>query len=160
MGNRIVCTCCTVTCATELKNEGRATGRGLCRTVSAVIGLVAPMAGAWIISLSGGMNAAGLQADFAGIPRSNMLKVLGVDLFSIGQIHPGDASYEVIEEQIDGQYFYFVFRDSYLVSAILLGDTTLSAAVKQVVEKRHDCSKILQTRPEIQEILDFVAAAQ
>ena len=107
-----------------------------------------------------GMNAAGLRADFAGIPRSNMLKVLGVDLFSIGQIHPGDASYEVIEEQIDGQYFYFVFRDSYMVGAILLGDTTLSAAVKQMVEKRHDCSGILQRRPRVAQILEFVAEGQ
>jgi nitrite reductase (NADH) large subunit len=66
----------------------------------------------------------------------------------------------VIEEQIDGQYFYFVFRDSYMVSAILLGDTTLSAAVKQIVEKRHDCSGILQRRPRGTEILEFVAEGQ
>ncbi len=44
-----------------------------------------------------GMNVAGERAEFAGIPRSNMLKVLGVDMFSIGQIKPEDASYEVVE---------------------------------------------------------------
>jgi nitrite reductase (NADH) large subunit len=107
-----------------------------------------------------GMNAAGLRADFAGIPRSNMLKVLGVDMFSIGQILPADASYEVVDGEVGGQYYYFVFRDSYMVSAILVGNTTLSAAIKQIVEKRHDCSGLLQRRPGIREILDFVAAAQ
>lgn len=65
VGNRVVCTCCTVTCATELKNVDRATGRGLCRTLSAITGLVAPMVGAWIISLSGGMSAAGLRPLYA-----------------------------------------------------------------------------------------------
>ena len=65
VGNRVVCTCCTVTCANELKNEDRATGRGLCRTLSAIIGLVTPMAGAWIISVSGGMNVAGLRPIYA-----------------------------------------------------------------------------------------------
>jgi len=65
VGNRVVCTCCTVTCATGLKNEDRATGRGLCRTLSAVTGLIAPMAGALIISVSGGMTAAGLRPLYA-----------------------------------------------------------------------------------------------
>jgi nitrite reductase (NADH) large subunit len=103
-----------------------------------------------------GMNPGGQSAEFAGIPRSNMLKVLGVDLFSIGQIKPEDASYEAIEDEQDGQYFYFLFRDSHMVSAILLGDTTLSAAVKQVVEKRHDCAQLLQHSPGVGEILEFV----
>ena len=65
MGNRVVCTCCTVTCATELRNEDRATGRGFCRTLSAVISLVTPMAAAWIISASGGMTATGLRPIYA-----------------------------------------------------------------------------------------------
>ena len=103
-----------------------------------------------------GLNVAGEHTEFAGIPRSNMLKVLGYDMFSIGQVHPEDASYEVIDGQLDGGYFCFTFRDSYMVSAILLGDTTMSAAVKTVVEKRHDCSKILQRRPSAKDVLEFV----
>ncbi len=103
-----------------------------------------------------GMNAAGASAEFAGIPRSNMLKVLGYDLFSIGQILTEDASYEIMDAEIDGRYFYFVFRDNHMVGAILLGDTTLSAGVKNIVEKRLDCSEVLQQRSGAQEIIAFL----
>jgi MFS family permease len=65
MGMRVTCTCCTVTCATELANEERATGRGLCRTVSSVVALVAPMLGAWVVAISGGINVTGLRPLYA-----------------------------------------------------------------------------------------------
>ncbi len=103
-----------------------------------------------------GMNAAGGNVEFSGIPRSNMLKVLGYDLFSVGQILIEDASYEVIDAEIDGKYFYFVFRDNYMVGAILLGDTALSADVKRIVEKRHDCSEVLRHSPGAKEIIAFL----
>ena len=61
LGMRITCTSCTVTCAEELPNEERATGRGLCRTLSSFVAIVAPLLGAWIISLSGGMGVRGIR---------------------------------------------------------------------------------------------------
>lgn len=106
-----------------------------------------------------GRNSIGEHTEFAGIPRSNMLKVLGYDMFSIGQILIEDASFEVVEEEHKGAYFYFVFRDHYLVGSILLGDTSLSASVKNFVEKRHDCSKILQQKPDLKIITDFLSSA-
>ena len=48
-----------------------------------------------------GMNMAGGCVEFGGIPRSNTLKVLGLDLFSIGQINPEDASFRTFD-QADG----------------------------------------------------------
>jgi nitrite reductase (NADH) large subunit len=104
-----------------------------------------------------GMNAVGEHTEFAGIPRSNMLKVLGYDLFSIGQILIEDGSYEALEDELNGNYFYFLFRDHYMVGSILLGDTTLSAVVKKVVEKRHDCSIILQQGPNVKKVIDFLS---
>ena len=100
-----------------------------------------------------GMNAVGLNAEFGGIPRSNTLKVLGLDLFSIGQIEPEDASFEAIEQDLNGEYFRFVFRDSRLIGSILLGDTTLTSAVKKVVEKKADFSDILRKRPSAADII-------
>ena len=44
------------------------------------------------------MNAVGENTEFAGIPRSSMLKVLGYDIFSIGQILVEDGSYEIIDD--------------------------------------------------------------
>jgi nitrite reductase (NADH) large subunit len=86
-----------------------------------------------------------------------MLKVLGYDMFSIGQVHPEDASHEIIEGELHGRYFYFVFRDSHVVSSILLGDTSLAAATKEIVEKQIDCSKVLQHMSDVRVVLDFVA---
>lgn len=103
-----------------------------------------------------GMNAAGERTEFAGIPRSNMLKVLGYDLFSIGQILIEDASYQAVEDELDGNYFYFLFRDHYMVGSILLGNTALSPVVKKVVEKRIDCSAFLQRKTAIENMIDFL----
>lgn len=59
LGLRVTCTCCTVTCATELPNEERATGRGFCKTLSSGVVLLAPLVAAWLISLFGGINSVG-----------------------------------------------------------------------------------------------------
>ncbi len=93
-----------------------------------------------------GINAVGGQVEFAGIPRSNSLKVLGTELFSIGQIRPADGSYQEIEEARGESYAYFLFHDSQMVGAILLGDTQLSATVKHLIEKRVQCSALLGDR--------------
>jgi nitrite reductase (NADH) large subunit len=103
-----------------------------------------------------GMNAVGSVAEFAGIPRSNMLKVLGYDLFSIGEIHPEDASYRVVESASNGEYFFFMFRDSQMVGAILLGDTRLSAQTKKIVEKNEDCAEILSGSLDHEAVLEFL----
>jgi len=65
LGVRITCTSCTVTCAAELPNEGRATGRGLCRTLAAPVSIAAPLLAAWIISRFGGIRVEGLRPLFA-----------------------------------------------------------------------------------------------
>lgn len=89
-----------------------------------------------------GSNAAGQEMVFEGIARSNSIKVIGADLFSIGQIHPDDASYQIFEETGDN-YSYFVFRDSHLKGAILIGDSACSSAIKKLIEKQTSCSDLL-----------------
>lgn len=103
-----------------------------------------------------GLNAAGSPAEFGGIPRSNMLKVMGVDMFSVGQIQPEDGSYEVIDGELNDHYYYFLFHDTHMVGAILLGDTALSAAAKNTVEQGSDCSRLLQGEHDLQAVLDFL----
>lgn len=103
-----------------------------------------------------GMNGAGEATEFAGIPRTNMLKVLSVDMFSIGQIQPEDASYIIIEEEHEGNYYYFLFRDSHLVGCILLGDTSLSSTVKRIIEKKVDCSKINKASSTLMDVTEFL----
>jgi nitrite reductase (NADH) large subunit len=103
-----------------------------------------------------GMNAAGGEVEFGGIPRSNTLKVLDVDLFSIGVVTPEDASSEVMShETSDGHFYRFVIRDNALVGAILLGDTRLTARVKSLVESKADVTDLLRGRSTSR---DFLAA--
>ena len=104
-----------------------------------------------------GMNAAGANSEFGGIPRSNSLKVLELELFSIGQIEPMDGSYDTIEKQADEQYFRFVFHDSHLVGAILLGEAKLATQVKKTIEGKHDFSGFLTKHPAAGDVLDFLA---
>jgi len=84
------------------------------------------------------MNAAGVATEFGGLPRSHTLKILGVGLLSIGKFEPDDASFVVIEEETDGRYCRFVFRDGLMVGAILLGDIAPGPGVKVAVENRVD----------------------
>jgi nitrite reductase (NADH) large subunit len=100
------------------------------------------------------MNMAGGAAEFGGIPRSNTLKVLGLDLFSIGQINPEDASFRTFDHEADEHYFRFIFRDNRLVGAILLGDTKRTAAVKQAVESGADFSALLAKCPTPPEVIE------
>jgi len=106
-----------------------------------------------------GLNAAGDRVEFGGVPRSNSLKVLDLDLFSIGIIKPEDASYDVFETSGDGKYFGFVFHDSHLAGAILLGDTKLTSYVKNAVESGEDFSDLLGKHPGPDDIIDHFAGA-
>lgn len=65
LGLRLTCTSCTVTCATELPNEERATGRGFCRTLSSIVAIATPMLAAWIISAFGGITVRGIRPLYA-----------------------------------------------------------------------------------------------
>ncbi len=105
-----------------------------------------------------GMNAAGQNTEFAGIPRSNTLKVLGIDVMSIGKVEPEDASYQVFEQEVDGGYVRSMFRDNHLVGAILVGDTSLTAKARDAIEKKVDFSSILSKKPTPSQIAEDLAA--
>jgi nitrite reductase (NADH) large subunit len=106
-----------------------------------------------------GMNVAGGCVEFGGVPRSNTLKVLGLDLFSIGQFNPQDASFRTFDEEADGRYCRFVFRDNRLVGAVLLGNTKLAATVKQAVESGRDYSELLAKCPGVPEIITTLTSS-
>jgi nitrite reductase (NADH) large subunit len=94
-----------------------------------------------------GLNAAGGKHEFGGLPRANTLKVLDIDLFSIGRIDPEDASTEVLEQELGGAYYRFLVHDQRLAGAILLGDTRAAGVVKKAVENGRDLSGLLIARP-------------
>jgi nitrite reductase (NADH) large subunit len=103
-----------------------------------------------------GLNAAGRETIFGGIPRSNTLKVLGVDLYSIGRFQPegGDTA---VDRRSDGHYACYNFRENRLVGAILLGDIRLAAAVKKAIENGTDLSALLAGKPAAKDIAEHLA---
>ncbi len=103
-----------------------------------------------------GMNAGGQKVEFNGIARATTLKVLGINLFSIGKIAPESAADVCVEAELDGNYYCFVLREGLLAGAILLGDTSLAAKVKKVVDERSDCSCLVQGRCEVKDVLEFL----
>jgi len=54
-------TACPMICGSTLANHERATGMGVCDTISFFPNLIAPMLGAFLITVFGGMNAEGIR---------------------------------------------------------------------------------------------------
>ncbi len=104
-----------------------------------------------------GANAAGGETLFTNYPPSNMLKVLGYTMLSIGCIDDGNGTLQKIEKQAgDDRYYYLVFNHKRIVGAILMGKNPYSSHVKRTVEKEVDCSEILEKTTDAEEILEFL----
>jgi len=73
-----------------------------------------------------GTNAGGGSVEFAVQPPSHRIKVLNVDLLSVGEFIGSDASYRVFEHRGEGVYRRLVVRDGCLVGANLFGDASLA----------------------------------
>jgi len=85
--------------------------------------------------LIAGANAVGGSLEFPGIPMTNRIKVLDVDLFSIGQMQAVDASTRLYEEQQDGTYRGLACHDGQVVGAALYGDMQLIGPLREAVEQ-------------------------
>jgi len=115
--------------------------------------------GTWAPALAQGIIAGASAVNpnmvFKPLPRSIVLKVLGIDLFSSGRIEAceGDTLIEVTGKDL---YKGFVFNENILVGAILLGDTADSAEVKKAIEEHFDCSPILASAPDADKVLKFI----
>jgi nitrite reductase (NADH) large subunit len=83
-----------------------------------------------------GLNVIGIPTEFGGIPRSNTLKILDINLVSVGQFTPEDGSYLVIEEEEGEDYKRLLFRDNILVGYVLIGDIVCSQYLKNAVETK------------------------
>ncbi|KKO11412.1 hypothetical protein LCGC14_0018930 [marine sediment metagenome] len=105
-----------------------------------------------------GMNAVGVDAEFGGLPPSSTLKVMDVDVVSMGISDPEDGSYDVIEDLRDDVYRRFVFHDGGLVGAILFGDASVGSAARHAIETRTDLSALLASRPNAVDVADYFAA--
>ena len=85
--------------------------------------------------LVAGANAVGGSAEFTGLPMTNRIKVLDVDLFSIGQIQTIDASTRLLEVQDNHSYRGLACHDGQIVGAALYGDMQLMGPLREAVEQ-------------------------
>ena len=85
--------------------------------------------------LVAGANAVGASGEFPGLPMTNRIKVLDVDLFSIGQIQAIDASTRLLEVKEEDSYRGLVCHDGQIVGAVLYGDMQLTGLLQKAVEE-------------------------
>lgn len=88
-----------------------------------------------------GCNAGGGKAEFSGLAPSTRIKVLDIDLFSCGQIHPEDASTILHEHERAGVYRAIFCRDGQIVGAVLYGDTAGAGWLKECIESGRQISE-------------------
>jgi nitrite reductase (NADH) large subunit len=79
----------------------------------------------------------GKQASYFGSKQVAKLKVMGVELASLGEVNPRPDDEEIIyHEARRGIYKKLVVRDGKLAGAILLGDVSKSAALTQSFDRQ------------------------
>lgn len=103
--------------------------------------------GSWAASQYQGsiaaLNAAGVPTAFGGLPRSNTVKALGLDITSVGTFTPQDGGDLVVEGGGDAHHLLFLFRDGRMKGAIIVGRPALAAPAKQAVEAARDFTMVL-----------------
>lgn len=83
-----------------------------------------------------GHNAAGRAEAFKPILSSSKLKVLGVDLFSIGQVVPVADEETLVAEVRKDSFLGFVIRGGVIIGASFLGDTSLAEQAKLAIDSK------------------------
>jgi nitrite reductase (NADH) large subunit len=78
------------------------------------------------------------SANFDGITPSNQLQVVGIDLTSMGNVHPDSPEYEtqVSVDIENGKYFKAVFKDDVVVGGISLGSRKIALKLRSLISKR------------------------
>jgi nitrite reductase (NADH) large subunit len=97
---------------------------------------------AYAQGLVAGANAAGGQSEFAAIPLSNRLKVVDVDVFSVGEVEPREPGGEITEHRAGGAYYRLVSRAGILTGANLFGDARLARPIERAVTERRQLGDV------------------
>lgn len=90
-----------------------------------------------------GMNAAGEEATYHPIPPSNMLKVMNVSCFSVGEINNEKGELKELKYTGNKEYYKLFLRNNVLVGAMMIGDVSKSTKIKSYVDQKKDISAFL-----------------
>ena len=103
--------------------------------------------GLWTVAVEQGklaaLNALGDHNEFQHKPQPTALKVVGVELLSIGDFNGKDTDYVIAQEQ-DGRYRKLILRDGKVMGAILLGYPDIKNTVIKWVLEQVDLSDKLE----------------
>ena len=82
------------------------------------------------------------NSTYQGTIPSTTLKVVGVDLASLGEAAASGDEYDIlrVEDQAIGVYRRLTLRDGKIVGAILLGDSQDAQVLKKLIASEHDVS--------------------
>lgn len=83
-----------------------------------------------------GLNTLGINEEYKEIVPSNMLQVIGINVFSTGDISESNS----FVKYDNGLYTKLFTRDNSICGAILIGDTKKGFALKKVIEEKRDFS--------------------
>lgn len=90
-----------------------------------------------------GMNAAGEDAVYHPIPPSNMLKVMDVSCYSVGEINNEKGELKELKYAGDKEYYKLFLRGGVLVGAMMIGDVSKSTKIKSYIDQKKDISTFL-----------------
>jgi len=92
--------------------------------------------------VAGAHMADGDPEPYEGTIPSNTLKIVGIDLTSIGVVNPEEEGYQELRrtDEAGQRYKKFVLQDGRLVGAILLGQWDDTAQVSQLIANKADVS--------------------
>lgn len=92
-----------------------------------------------------GMNAAGEDSVYHAIPPSNMLKVMDVSCFSVGEINNEKGGLKELKYAGDNEYYKLFLKGNVLVGAMMVGDVSKSTKIKSYIDHGKDISEFLKT---------------
>jgi NAD(P)H-nitrite reductase large subunit len=80
---------------------------------------------------------------YQGTVPSNTLKIVGIDLASMGLVNPEGSGFEEIKEiqREAGVYRKIVLQQGIVVGAIILGETKSVAPLKRLIDQKTDVTK-------------------
>jgi nitrite reductase (NADH) large subunit len=92
-----------------------------------------------------GLNMTGEQRIYSGTTPSNMLKVTGIELFSIGDIDPEGQKESFLQKDKD-RYIYkkIVLANNRIIGAIMYGDTQGRNRIVAAIQEKKDITSHLQ----------------
>lgn len=105
-----------------------------------------------------GANAAGGSELFPGLPMSYLLKVVDLDLFSIGTVRATEPDCSELVRPMDApNYQKLVLRNGVVIGAILLGDTALSGRVRDAVQQKRSFADMIAEKRSPTELFEALA---